>query len=244
MSTDEAALLEARGAAFGYGGRAIVQGVDLVVRPGALVGIAGPNGAGKTTLFRGLLGLLKPLAGEVRRGPHPIGYVPQREVYDAVFPLTVEEVVHLGAAPHFRGVQRFWRALGHEEHEFACRCLDRVGLHDQRRAPFASLSGGQRQRVLLARALMARPRLLVLDEPTSGVDRAAAAKILEVLRDLQAREGLAVLIVSHELPLLRAMAQEVLWVAEGRVQHGDAEALLSPESLDRLFAGETVEAHA
>ena len=234
-------LLRAVGAAFGYGGSPVVSGVDLYVRPGSLIGIAGPNGAGKTTLFRGLLGLLPPLEGVLERDVRAVGYVPQREVYDEVFPLTVEEVVLLGAHPEYRGLARLWRGLGHEHHEFACACLDKVGLHDRRRALFSSLSGGQRQRVLIARALMSRPRLLVLDEPTTGVDREAERRILEVLQELKQASELAILIVSHELPLLREVAQEVLWVADGRVQRGSAEVMLAPESLDRLFAGETVE---
>lgn len=236
------ALLVARGATFGYGGKAVVSDVELEVDRGALIGIAGPNGSGKTTLFRGLLGLLKPMQGTVERDIGAIGYVPQREVFDEVFPLTVEEVVLLGAKPRYRGAQRLWRGLGHEHREFACVCLDQVGLHDKRRKPFASLSGGQRQRVLIARALMSRPQLLVLDEPTTGVDREAERRILDLLLELEGASELAILIVSHELPLLREVAKQVLWVAEGRVQHGDAETLLSPESLDRLFAGEIVEA--
>lgn len=241
MSEAEASLLVARGAAFGYGGKPVVSGVDLEVRPGALIGIAGPNGAGKTTLFRGLLGLLPPLTGTVERGPSPIGYVPQREVFDAVFPLTAEEVVHLGARPDFHGLARLWRSLSHEDREFACACLEQVGLHEERRRPFAALSGGQRQRVLIARALMSRPRLLVLDEPTTGVDRDAARRILDVLHELERSSHLAVLLVSHELPLLRELAHEVLWVADGRVQRGAAERLLAPAALDRLFAGELLE---
>lgn len=225
-----AELLRLEHASFGYEGRPILAGVDLTVGPGEFLGIVGPNGSGKTTLFRGLLGLLRPLSGRVQRAPASVGYVPQREGLDALFPLRVDEVVCMGAGGRragLRGLPAAERALAHE-------CLTRVGLAERARAPFSSLSGGQRQRVLIARALMARPGLLLLDEPTSGVDRAARGAILELLRTLHA-QGLAILLVSHELALLRETVQEVLWVADGRVERRAARDLLRPETLDALF---------
>lgn len=224
-------LLRLEQASFGYEGRPILTGVDLTVGPGEFLGIVGPNGAGKTTLFRGLLGLLRPLSGRVQRAPASVGYVPQREGLDALFPLRVDEVVCMGAGGRragLRGLPAVERALAHE-------CLTRVGLADRARTPFSALSGGQRQRVLIARALMARPRLLLLDEPTSGVDRAARGVILELLRTLHTQGGLAILLVSHELALLRETVQEVLWVADGRVERRAARDLLRPETLDALF---------
>jgi manganese/iron transport system ATP-binding protein len=215
-------LLRLEGAAFGYGGAPVIAGVDLAVRAGDFVGIVGPNGAGKTTLFRGMLGLVAPLAGSVVRGHRALGYVPQREALDAIYPLTVREVVELGAA----------RARRAE----AAALLERVGLAGRGSAAFASLSGGQRQRALIARALMVRPELLLLDEPTSGVDRGAVVRILALLRELNA-EGLAVLLVSHQLPLVREAVQSVLLVADGRVRAGAPDELLAPGNLDRLFAG-------
>jgi ABC-type Mn2+/Zn2+ transport system ATPase subunit len=219
-------------AAFGYDGRPVVSGVDLEVGPGAFFGIVGPNGAGKTTLFRGILGLVQPLEGSVERRERAIGYVPQRETLDAIFPLRVDEVVFMGAYGRLSG----WRGLPRAERELARASLDRVAMADSARASFSSLSGGQRQRVLIARALMARPKLLLLDEPTSGVDRAAEARILEVLADLNRRDGIAVLLVSHQLALVRKAVAEVLWVAEGRVVRGSASEMLRPENLDALFS--------
>ncbi len=227
-----AELLRLEQVSFGYEGRAILGGVDLTVGPREFLGIVGPNGAGKTTLFRGLLGLLRPLSGRVQRAPASVGYVPQREGLDALFPLRVDEVVRMGAGGRLGGL----RTLPKAEHALAHDCLLRVGLVERAHAPFASLSGGQRQRVLIARALMARPRLLLLDEPTSGVDRAARRVILELLQELHAQGGLAILLVSHELALLREAVQEVLWVAGGRVERRAARDLLKPENLDQLFA--------
>jgi ABC-type Mn2+/Zn2+ transport system ATPase subunit len=225
-------LLRLEGAAFGYGARTVVSGVDLAVRAGDFTGIVGPNGSGKTTLFRGLLGLLPPQRGRVVRAGVAVGYVPQRESLDAIFPLSVREVVEMGAYGRLRGLRR----LGRIEKALAGELLERVELREHERAPFASLSGGQRQRVLIARALMVRPALLLLDEPTSGIDRSAEAVIQKLLRALNA-EGVAILLVSHQLGLVREEARRVLWVADGRVRAGAPRELLAPERLDRLFAG-------
>ncbi len=225
------ALVRLRGASFGYGERPVISGVDLEVGPGDLVGIVGPNGSGKTTLFRGILGLIPPASGTVERDAGPIGYVPQREGLDPIYPLRVDEVVHMGAYGRLSGM----RGLARADRELARTCLARVALADRARDPFASLSGGQRQRVLIARALMVRPRLLLLDEPTSGVDRAAQRLISELLLELNRREGMAILLVSHQLALVRESVRRVLWVDEGRVQQGSPEEFLRPERLDLLF---------
>jgi len=233
------ALLLVENAAFGYGRRAVVSGVNLRVEPGQFLGIVGPNGAGKTTLFRGLLGLIPPLAGRVECGTRAIGYVPQRESLDALYPVTVEEVVQMGAFAKLHGLRR----LPRDERARAVVCLERVGLADRRAAQFSTLSGGQRQRVLIARALMVEPELLLLDEPTTGVDRAAQAHILELLGELNASQRLAVLLVSHQISMVRQTVQRVLWVADGRVSEGLAAQMLAPENLDRLYSA-TGRSHA
>jgi manganese/iron transport system ATP-binding protein len=225
------ALLRLRNAAFGYAGKPVIAGVDLEIGSGAFLGIVGPNGAGKTTLFRGALGLIRPLEGQVELLTRAIGYVPQRETLDAIFPLRVAEVVHMGAYARLRGLRRLRR----EERELARECLRRVQLEERARAPFSSLSGGQRQRVLIARALMARPELLLLDEPTSGVDREAQRAILELLAELH-RDGLGILLVSHQLALLRRAVDEVLWVAQGRVERVPVARVLGDDDADPLLA--------
>lgn len=227
-----AALLRVEQAAFGYAKRPVIAGVDLVLEPGDFVGIVGPNGAGKTTLFRGLLGLIPPLAGRVERGTQAIGYVPQREALDPIYPVRVDEVVHMGAYGRLRG----WRGLARADRELARACLERVGLADRSHAQFAALSGGQRQRVLIARALMVRPQLLLLDEPTSGVDRGAQERVLRLLNELRERERVAVLLVSHQIPMVRDSVQRVLWVEGGRATLGSPQELLDPRNLDRLYS--------
>jgi len=226
------ALLRVDKATFGYAGRSVIADVDLEVRAGEFLGIVGPNGGGKTTLFRGLLGLVPPQHGSVERSSARIGYVPQRESLDSIYPLRVRDVVRMGAYGDLRGL-RFPTSA---QRAAAERAIERVGLAEKSSAPFAGLSGGQRQRALLARALLGAPNLLLLDEPTSGVDLGAQRRILDLLIELNTRDGLAVLLVSHQIGLLREAAREILWVAEGRVERGPTIELLAPERLDRLFA--------
>ena len=224
-------LLRVRDASFGYGERAVITAVDLTIDAGDFLGIVGPNGSGKTTLFRGLLGLLPPRAGSVERLTDAIGYVPQRETLDPVYPLRVDEVVHMGAYGSLRGLRRLTPAARAK----ALANLEAVGLADRAAEAFSSLSGGQRQRVLIARALMVSPRLLLLDEPTSGVDRSAQERILTLLQEMNQREDLAVLLVSHQLDMVRDAVHRVLWVAEGQVREGAATEMLSPGNLERMF---------
>jgi ABC-type Mn2+/Zn2+ transport system ATPase subunit len=230
---DSSSLLSLRGASFGYAGRAVISGVDLEIEPAAFLGIVGPNGAGKTTLMRGMLGLLEPLEGEVVRRTTATGYVPQRETLDPVYPLSVQEVVSMGAYGRLRG----WRRLGREERELVSRSLERVGLGDQPRRRFSRLSGGQRQRALIARALVMQPRLLLLDEPTSGVDLTSQKAIVALLQELNREEALAILLVSHQLDVTRSSVREVVWVADGKVRAEDKAELLRPERFDAAFTG-------
>lgn len=225
------ALIRLRRATFGYEGRAVVSEVDFEVRPGACWGVVGPNGSGKTTLIRGILGLVPPLSGDVHRSAGALGYVPQAGVLDEVFPFTAEEVVHLGAYGRLRGL----RGLPREERQLARQLLAEVGMEEHARERYASLSGGQRQRILIARALMTRPCLLLLDEPTSGVDRHAERRILELLTRLNRDSGLAVVMVAHQLDLVRRTCETVLWVDHGKTRIGGAEEMLGPQGLQRLF---------
>ncbi len=228
---DHEVLLELRGASFAFGSRTVLAGVDLAIRRGDLLGILGPNGAGKTTLLRGLLGLLRPSAGSLRRSTARLGYVPQRESLDRVYPLTVEEVVWMGSYGRLSG----WRGVPRDTRARAAALLARVELADASRELFSSLSGGQRQRALIARALLAEPDVLLLDEPTSGVDAPTQVAILELLAELNAERELAVLLVSHQFGLTRSAVHEALWVADGGVRRGPADELLSSERLDELF---------
>jgi len=208
-----APLLACRGLAIGHGGRVVAAGIAFELSAGDALCVVGGNGAGKTTLLRTLLGLQPALAGEVRRDPAlrpgDVGYLPQQNPVQRDFPATAREVA-LSGCQALRGARPFFRAA---ERRLAAAALERFGAADLARRPFRELSGGQRQRVLLARALCAGRRLLVLDEPVTGLDPDAAAELYATLAALR-REGRAILAVTHDLPGGLADATHVLELAD------------------------------
>jgi len=207
------------GADFGYQGRPVVRGASLVVRPDEFVVLVGSNGSGKTTLLRGLLGFLAPLGGRIVRRDHlRVGYVPQRETLDPLYPLTALQVARLGT---WRDLP-FWRFAGARERASARAALDACHAADLAGRRYSELSGGQRQRVLLARALATDPDLLLLDEPTAGIDPEAERVILDLLLRLRAERGLSIWMVTHHVQALRERALRTVTVSDGTVRIGEA----------------------
>lgn len=221
-------LLEVRGLALGYSGKTLLSDIDLEVQGGSVTAICGPNGAGKTTLFRGILGLLRPINGVIKGSAQGIGYVPQREHLDPLFPITTLELVLQGAGLR---LSRLGRYSG-EDRARAQALLSELGLGGKERDLLAHLSGGQRQRALLARALMVEPDLLLLDEPTSGVDREASEVVFDTVEALGRERGVATLVVTHQFETLESRIGEVWWVANGHV-----EAIEVAEYLERATIG-------
>lgn len=206
-------LISLRGVTLGYS-EPVLQGVDLTIHAGDLIGMAGPNGSGKTTLFRAILGLLPVLDGSIERNCllSDFGYVPQSTSLDSNFPLTAGEVVEMGSYGRLRPYQR----MPVEEKEKGKKSLDQVGLSHLAAGPFFSLSGGQRQRILIARALMVDPKVLILDEPLSGVDQESRMAITELLIKLNRENRLAVFFSSHDLEMVRTFADKILRVDNGK----------------------------
>jgi len=208
-------LVALDGVSLGYDGAPVLRDVDLAIYPGELVGLAGPNGSGKTTLFRTILGLQPPLTGTLARNC-PLanfGYVPQSAALDSQFPLSAVEVVEMGAY----GRVRSYRVFPKEEKHRAEEVLSQVGIHHLMKKSFFSLSGGQKQRVLIARALMVMPRIMILDEPLSGVDEESRRSINDVLIRLARERGLAVFFSSHDLEMVQRVADRIARVNRGRI---------------------------
>ena len=216
------ALLAFDQVTFGYDRIPVLREVSLRIGPGEFVAIVGANGSGKTTLMRLGLGLLQPTLGAVRLFGQPVedfrdwgrvGYVPQRAVAAGVLPVSVEEVVRTGLAGTLGLIRRPTR----EHRDRIEHVLDLMGLTAVRRRRITLLSGGQQQRALIARALVTAPRLLVLDEPTTGVDADARSALRESLEHLVHVEGVAVVYVSHDPEGFAGLADRVLQVQAGRV---------------------------
>lgn len=225
-------LVRGRGLDLGYGERSVLHGVDLEVRRGEMWFFIGPNGTGKTTLLLAILGTLEPLAGELWLDPQLAGrerrgYVPQILELNPTLPTTVREFASLGFVGSL--VPRSERAAALQG------ALRSVGLDGRERASLRALSGGQRQRALVARALVRRPSLLLVDEPTEGLDVAAADAFRDTVGELNRREGLTLIFVTHNLLLASQLATHVALFCEGHVQTGRAEELLQHDVLERAF---------
>jgi zinc transport system ATP-binding protein len=223
--------LELSGVAFAYpSGPEVLRGVDFAVRQGEFLAIAGPNGGGKTTLLRLALGLEHPLRGEARLFGEPaartrhrsrIGYLAQRAQLGMDAPVTVREVVAAGRVPR-RGV---FGPLRDDDWAKVQEAIGRVGLADQAGAALVRLSGGQQQRAFIAKALAGEPDLLVLDEPTAGVDVDAQESLAGLLEELHHDLGVTILFVSHEFGAVEHFVQRLVLVRGGIAFDGDPSAL-------------------
>jgi ABC-type Mn2+/Zn2+ transport system ATPase subunit len=226
------ALVSFRDATLGYGHHAVLRGINLDILENDFLGIVGPNGSGKTTILRTFLGSLKPLAGSVTIAPGlRFGYVPQRDVVDTLFPLQVLDVVMMGRYDRI-GLGRRPSA---SDRELARSALDRVGIAHLADRPLTSLSGGQRQRTLIARALVGEPNVLVLDEPTNGMDLVATTQILGLVRDLHERTGITVVMVSHALNEVANYVERIALVHEGGYVVGAVEDVMTQQSLSAMY---------
>jgi len=216
----------------GYGRRVVVANVDLEVPAGDFLGIVGPNGAGKTTLLKALLGTLAPLAGSIRIPDGVVfGYVPQRQAVDETFPLTVREMILMGRFARIGLLRRPSR----EDQARVAECAEHVGIEDLFERRYRTLSGGQKQRTLIARALAAEPTILVLDEPTNGMDLPAEHAMMELVRRLHREDGLTVVMVSHLLNVVASYVSRLAIVGGGRLDVGAVDAMLTAPKLTALY---------
>lgn len=211
--------------------------VNLEIPQGCSMAFIGPNGGGKTTLLKVILGLIRLTSGKVHYHDlkrSQIGYVPQSITADPSFPVSALDVVLMGRYP----VLGLVRSPSHTDRDIALGMLDRVGLSDSANRPLGALSGGQKQRVGIARALAAKPKLLLLDEPTSGADVEAKDRFYSLILDLKAELGFSLAIASHELQVIPRFVDDVACVAGGLHLHACPADVWDEEHFQRIYGGE------
>lgn len=243
MRAEPAIIVDRLVAAYDRSVEPVLDSISLTIGGGSFVGIVGPSGSGKTTLLRALLGALRPLSGRIRvfgeevdgrRAPR-VGYVPQLETVDWNFPVTVREVVGLGLQRSGRVLSIPWTSRAERERIDAL--LDRLGIGDLAARHIRELSGGQQQRVFLARALIREPRLLLLDEPTSGVDIKTRHDVLHLLADLN-HAGVTVVLTTHDLNSVAAHLPHVICLNKRVVASGPPAEVFTPAVLEATYGAE------
>jgi len=208
--------------------------VNIQITAGSSTALIGPNGGGKTTLLKVIAGLIKPTQGRVRYYDLKrarIGYVPQESVVDWRFPVSALDVVLMGRYPALGLIRR----AGRHDREIALTMLARVGLRDVAIRPVGALSGGQKQRVAIARALVGEPKLILLDEPTSGADVEAKDRFYSLIRELKKELSLTILVASHDLVVVPRFVDDVACVAKTVHLHACPSEIWDEEHFQRLY---------
>ena len=221
----------------------ILEDINLQILEGTFLGLIGPNGGGKTTLLRTILGLVRPDQGEIRvfgfppndrRNRGRIGYLPQRAYADLSFPVSAFDVVLMGRYAHI-GI---WHRPSAEDRRLAMDRLEAVGMTHLRDRPIGYLSGGEQQRVFIARALASEPQLLLLDEPTSGVDTTAQQSFYQLLGRLKEEYALTIVLVSHDIGVVPYHTDEVACLNHKLHLHGKSPDVLDAETLGKVYGCE------
>jgi manganese/iron transport system ATP-binding protein len=231
-------------AAFAYGHDVALDGLNLEVAEGEALALIGPNGSGKSTFLKGVLGILPLAAGRMQLfggertsdTARSLGYLPQSDEVDPEFPVSLEQVVMMG---RYRRLG-WWRLPARADRAAVAEALRLTGLAPLAQSRFGSLSGGQQQRGLLARALAANPRMLLLDEPFNGLDQPNRDALVETIRSLKAN-GVTILLTTHDLVLAREVCDKVLLVNATQIAFGSLAEVLTLEHLQAAFSGVQVE---
>ena len=226
------ALVTFDGVALGYGRRTVLSDLSFAVSEGDFLGMVGPNGSGKTTVLRAILGTLAPQRGMLVRTPGlRFGYVPQRDQVDYGFPLKVLDVVLMGRYDRIGLARR----PGKDDRDRAMAALAHVGIPELAGRQLKDLSGGQKQRTLIARALVGEPNVLVLDEPTNGMDLVSTTQILGLVRELHERDRLTVIMVSHALNEVANYVERIALVVGGGFRIGSVDEIMTEAVLSEMY---------
>lgn len=223
-----------------YNSDLVLENISFKADQGDLLGIIGPNGAGKTTLFSLILGLLEGYQGKItvfgedirnnRKILKKIGYIPQKNIIDQGFPATVEEIVSLGV-------------FERKTKDKIISAINTVGLLEQKHKRIGELSGGQQQRILIAKALVNEPQLLILDEPTTGIDLETQNKFYALLRKLNSENKITIILASHDLDAINKLANKIACVNRKMSFHGDAREFFGNEQLIKSYSESSMQAH-
>ena len=236
-------LIDIDDVSFSYGYTPVLNRVSFPIRAGDFLALIGPNGSGKTTLLKVILGLLKPAQGVIRilgrpidefKSWYKIGYVPQKATHiDPLFPVSVKEVVAMGLLSGKKELKLSKRA----ESVQLEKALELVGLDDLKDWRVGQLSGGQQQRVFIARAIVNKPEILFLDEPTTGVDARTHDLFYEMLDDLNKKEGMTIVLVTHEIGIINKHVSQVACLNQNLVYHGTHSEFCQSEAFREMLSG-------
>ena len=227
-------IIKLTDASIGYGKNVIASGINLSIAENDFIGIVGPNGAGKTTLLKTLLGNIKLLGGTIEKRDIRFGYVPQRDTVQPLLPFTVYDVVMMGRYSLSGAMSR----MNSADAKVVEESLAYIGISDLKNKIYGSLSGGQRQRTLIARALAVEPAVLVLDEPTNGMDTPSHYSLLDLISRLHHEKKLTIFLVSHLLTDVANIVKKVILLDADYFQFGEIGEILSEENLKKTYSSD------